>query len=109
MDLDAGPAQLARADDLDPAAVAHAPQRAGGAEAEHRVGTGGEDRRRPRRFPRAQPVTDREDAAMGRVAARRHGGVSRAQLLDLGLGYRAIDERIARGLLPTLRSRRPVE
>jgi predicted transcriptional regulator of viral defense system len=44
----------------------------------------------------AGKVTFRSVAAF---AARRHDVASRAQLLDLGLGYSAIDEWIARGLL----------
>jgi very-short-patch-repair endonuclease len=47
----------------------------------------------------ASKATTRPDMAIAQLAARQHGVVSRAQLLDLGLGYRAIDERIARGLL----------
>jgi very-short-patch-repair endonuclease len=44
-------------------------------------------------------VPSRPDAAVAGLAARQHGVVSRAQLLELGLGYRAIDERIGHGRL----------
>ena len=39
------------------------------------------------------------DEAIARLAERQHGKVSRAQLLALGLGERAIEYRVARGLL----------
>jgi very-short-patch-repair endonuclease/predicted transcriptional regulator of viral defense system len=44
-------------------------------------------------------VTSRSGAGVAELAAAQHGVVSRAQLLDIGLGYRAIDHRIAGGLL----------
>jgi very-short-patch-repair endonuclease len=47
----------------------------------------------------ASKATIHVDAAVAVLAARQHGVISRAQLLDLGLGYRAIDGRIARGLV----------
>jgi Transcriptional regulator, AbiEi antitoxin/Protein of unknown function (DUF559)/AbiEi antitoxin C-terminal domain len=47
----------------------------------------------------ASKMTTRPDLTIAEWASRQHGVVSRAQLLELGLGYRAIDERIARGLL----------
>ena len=50
----------------------------------------------------ASKTTAHVDAAIAGVAARQHGVVSREQLLDLGLGYRAIDGRIARGSLQPL-------
>jgi very-short-patch-repair endonuclease len=37
--------------------------------------------------------------AVAQLASRQHGVVTRAQLLEIGFGYRAIDDRIARGLL----------
>jgi len=40
--------------------------------------------------------------AVAELAARQHGVVTRAQLLEIGLGYRAIDDRIARGLLHSI-------
>jgi hypothetical protein len=42
------------------------------------------------------------DAVVATFAARQHGVVTRAQLLDAGVGRRAIDGRIARGLLHPL-------
>jgi predicted transcriptional regulator of viral defense system len=47
----------------------------------------------------ASKTTSRPDLAIAERASGQHGVVSRAQLLELGLGYRAVDERIARGLL----------
>jgi len=44
------------------------------------------------------------DRAIGALAERQHGVVSRAQLLELGLGRRAVDYRLERGwLLPVYR------
>ena len=48
---------------------------------------------------RASKTNTRPELAVADLAARQHGVVTRAQLLDIGLGYRAIDDRIARGLL----------
>jgi very-short-patch-repair endonuclease len=41
----------------------------------------------------------RVDVAIARLAARQHGVVARAQLVDLGVGGRAIDHRLERGRL----------
>jgi hypothetical protein len=41
----------------------------------------------------------RADAAISRLAARQRALITRAQLLELGLGRRAIDHAIARGRL----------
>jgi len=58
--------------------------------------------------PHLRPVigSEREprspDAEIARHAARQHGVVARRQLVELGIGNRAIDHRVARGRLHVL-------
>jgi predicted transcriptional regulator of viral defense system len=44
-------------------------------------------------------TTTRRELAVAELAARQHGVVTRDQLVAIGFGSRAIDDRIARGLL----------
>jgi REase_MTES_1575/Transcriptional regulator, AbiEi antitoxin len=48
---------------------------------------------------RGKPQREFVDRAIGRLAEAQHGVVTRAQLSELGLGSRAIDYRLERGLL----------